>query len=57
MKVAGIEAQHLLAGNGIAQIIFVRADCITFTADTEKLALNCIQMQLGVNRFGIDFVQ
>ena len=57
MVVAGVEAQELLAREGIAEVELVRADDVALRADAEQLALDGVAVVLGVDRLGEDRVQ
>ncbi len=55
--VAGVEAQQLLARDGVAEVELVRADDVALRADAEQLALDGVAVVLRVDRLGEDRVE
>ena len=57
MIVAGVQAQELVAREGIAEVKLVRADDVALRAEAEQLALDGVADVPGVERLGEDRVQ
>ena len=57
MVVAGVQAQELLARDGVAEVELVRADDVALRADAEQLALDGVAVVLRVDRLGEDRVE
>ena len=57
MIMAGVEAEELLARDGIAEVKLVRADDVALRADAEELALDGVAVVPRVDRLGEDRVE
>ena len=57
MVMAGVQAQELLAREGVAEVKLVRADDVALRADAEQLALDGVAVVLRVDRLGEDRVE
>ena len=57
MIVARVEAKQLLPRDGVTVIELVRADDVALGAEAEELALDGVEVELGVDRLGEDRVE
>ena len=57
MEVARVQGEQLLPRDGVAQVIFVRADDVALRADAEELALHGVQVVGPIDREGEDLVE
>ncbi len=57
MEVTGVEAQHLLPRDRVAQVELVRADHVALRADAEQLAFDRVEVVLRIELLGEDRVE
>ena len=52
-----VQAQDDAVGNSVTQVELVRADDVALRAKSEELALNSVEVVLGIDLVGKDLVQ